>query len=135
MPTYRYEGLVAWQEAFRLSVDLGQLCKRFPSHERFDLVIQLRRAARTIPANIAEGANSQTISTNIRHLGIALGSVGEVDNHLKTAHAEGYLTSEACEHWRDRVWKVRGLVLGLQRSLYRARDRETKGSKDEKAAG
>lgn len=134
MPTYRYEGLVAWQEAFRLSIDLGQLCKRFPSHEKFDLVVQLRRAARSIPANIAEGANSQTISTNIRYLGIALASFGEVDNHLKTAHAEGYFTSETCEHWRERVWRVRGLVLRLQQSLEQARTREER-RKDDRAAG
>ena len=78
MPTYRYEGLIAWQEAFRLSMDLGQPCKRFPSHERLDLMTQLRRAARTVPSNIAEGANSQTISTN-RTLALR-SAIGEVDN-------------------------------------------------------
>lgn len=129
MPTHRYEALLAWQESFRLSIDISHLCNRFPSHERFDLAIQLRRAARAIPANIAEGANSQTTSTFIRHLGIALGSVGEVDNHLKTAHGEGYMTPETCEQWRDRLWKVRGLVLALRKSLERARKRDEQRSR------
>jgi len=102
-----------------MAVDLSRLCRGFPSDERYQLASQLRRAARLVPANIAEGVGSQSPATFLRHLGIALGSLAETDNHLLCARDEGYLTPEACEEWRTRLWRLKGLVLMLTKSLRR----------------
>jgi four helix bundle protein len=121
---HRHESLDAWREAHALAMDLSRIASTFPPHERFELAAQLRRAARSIPANLAEGAGSASSATFLRHVGIALGSAAEVDNHLVCARDEGYISAETCAALRERLWKVRGLVLMLGRSLRRARDRD-----------
>lgn len=121
MPHYRHQDLRAWQDAHKLALDVSQISRRLPLHERYDLADQLRRAARSIAANLAEGAGSQSSSTFLRHIAVALGSIAELDNHLICARDEGYMTPEACTEWRGRLWKVRGLVLFLAKSLRRAR--------------
>jgi len=117
---HRYQDLRAWQDAHRLALDISQFCRGLPPEEDHHLADQLRRAARSVPANLAEGAGSQSTATFQRHAAIALGSIAELDNHLICARDEGYLTGERCAEWRDRVWKLRGLVLFLARSLRKA---------------
>ncbi len=119
MPTARFERLDAWREAHRLSLDVSRLCRGLPSHERYELASQLRRAARSVPANLAEGVGAPSPAVFLRHIGIALGSLAEVDNHLICARDEGYLTPDACLGWRTRLWRVKGLVLMLGKSLRR----------------
>ncbi len=119
MPTARFERLDAWRQSHQLAVELSRVCRRFPPDERFELAAQLRRAARSIPANIAEGVGSQTPATFLRHLGIALGSMAEVENHLIVARDEGYLTPDTYEELRTRAWRAKGLIVMLARSLRR----------------
>ena len=119
----RFEDLRAWRDMFALAMDISRLCRRFPPYERYDLTFQLRRSARSVHANLAEGVGSQTASTFLRHIGIALGSLAETENHLLVARAEGYITPEACERLRERAQAVRGLMTRLGWSLRRATGR------------
>jgi len=119
----RFEDLRVWRDASALALDLSRLARQFPADERYELATQLRRAARSIPANIAEGAGSQSAGTFLRHIGIALGSTAEVENHLICARDEGYITPEVCHQLRERAANIRGLLVLLARSLARARAR------------
>jgi four helix bundle protein len=101
-------------------MDISRLCRGFPSYERYELAKQLRRAARSVPANLAEGVGSQTPLTFLRHIGIALGSLAETENHLLVAREEGYVTPDVCESLRLRAFGVLGLMLPLKRSLQKA---------------
>jgi four helix bundle protein len=124
MSRSRFEDLRVWRDASAFALDLSRLARQFPADERFELAAQLRRAARSIPANIAEGAGSQTPATFLRHIGIALGSTAEVENHLICARDEGYITAEVCHQLRERAGNIRGLLVLLARSLARAKIRK-----------
>src|SRR6187397_1209555 len=101
MARSRFEDLRAWRDSFALSMDISRLCRGFPAHERFDLTFQLRRSARSVPANLAEGVGTQTPATFLRHAGIALGSLAETENHVLVAYAEGYITQDCCHGLRQ----------------------------------
>src|SRR5262245_2653336 len=112
-----YENLRVWQRAHSLALDVDIACLSLPSSERFELSSQLRRAARSVPANIVEGKGGGGPRIYIRHLFIALGSVCELDYHLLFACDRSYLKREIGQDLRDRAWAVHGLLLRLIRSM------------------
>ena len=117
MPQRPYENLRVWHLAHSLALDVDVACLSLPSWERFELSSQLRRASRSVPANIVEGKGGAGPKVYIRHLFIALGSVCEVDYHLLFARDRGYLSRELCEELRERAWSIHGLLLRLIRSM------------------
>ena len=93
MPSYTT--LRAWQAAHRLALEIAQVTRRFPRQERFELTAQLRRAALSAPANLAEGQGRFGPREALRHVRIAAGSLAEVDYLLLFAKDCGYLDAEA----------------------------------------
>lgn len=112
-----YESLHVWRQAHRLALDVDLACLNLPFTERFELSSQLRRAARSVPANLVEGQGAGGPRIFSRHVQVALGSVCELDYHLLFARDRGYLAADLCERLRDQAWAVRGLLLRLARSL------------------
>ena len=112
-----YEELDVWQRAHRLNLDIASLTRGFPRHERFELVSQLRRAARSVPSNLVEGHDQFGPRTFLRHVRIALGSLAEVDYLLLNARDEAYLELERWEELSDRVWQLRGKMIRLAKNL------------------
>lgn len=80
-----HHGLRVWQDAMRLVTDLYQATASFPDHERFGLVSQIRKAAISVPSNIAEGAARGSAKEFVRFLLIARGSLAELDTQLRIA--------------------------------------------------
>jgi len=117
MPPRPYENLRVWHLAHSLALDVDVACLGLPSSERFELSSQLRRASRSVPANIVEGKGGGGPKVYIRHLFIALGSVCEVDYHLLFARDRGYLNKDVCEGLRERAWAVHGLLIRLIKSM------------------
>ncbi|MBU6188918.1 MAG: four helix bundle protein [Betaproteobacteria bacterium] len=82
MSVSSYQDLVVWQKA----MDLAEMCYRltmpFPAEERYGMTSQIRRAATSIPANIAEGWGRGTTAEYIHFLRIAQGSIKELETHL-----------------------------------------------------
>ena len=91
MAIQTYLDLEVWQKARWLVRDIYRATARFPADERFGLTSQLRRAAVSVPSNIAEGNGSGYRATYIRHLGAAHGSLMEVETQLIIANDLGYL--------------------------------------------
>ena len=90
-----HERLDLWQEAMTL-VEIVYACSsHFPKTERFGLTAQVRRAAVSVPSNIAEGAARRSTSEYRRFLSIARGSLSELDTQLQIARRLGYMDSEA----------------------------------------
>jgi len=81
-PAQSFEDLVVWQKAHRFVLCTYHLTDRFPRHEMFGLTAQLRRAAVSIPANIAEGFRKRGKAEKARFLNIAQGSVEECRYYL-----------------------------------------------------
>ena len=82
MSVQHYRELIVWQKAMSLAKLCYQVTKRFPREELFGLTSQIRRAASSIPANIAEGHSRAHTKEYLNHLSIAKGSLAEVETHL-----------------------------------------------------
>jgi len=104
-----HERLEAWQRAHQLVVAVYRLTGTWPDHERFGLVSQARRAAVSIPTNIAEGAAKRGPREFRRFLDTALGSLGELTYLMRLAHDLGYIDADdysALERLRSFVGKL-----------------------------
>ena len=88
-----FRDLDVWQRAMDLSVECYRLTSVFPKHELYGLTSQTRRAATSIPSNIAEGHARQT-AVYRNHVSIALGSQAELDTVLELAIRLGYVSVE-----------------------------------------
>jgi four helix bundle protein len=116
----RYEDLLVWRLSYALSQRVKALTAKFPSHERFELTSQLRRAVLSVPANLVEGSGLKGPTGFARHVRIALGSLREVEYLLLEAHSDGYITQTEHEELRSDTRHVRILMFRLLRSLERA---------------
>src|SRR5688572_20634120 len=89
-----FEELKVWQQCreFRKSITL--LTKKFPPEEKFKLVDQIVRSARSVTANIAEGHGRYHFQENIQFCRQARGSLSETMDHLITENDEGYINNE-----------------------------------------
>jgi four helix bundle protein len=92
-----YRDLVVWQKAIALIVRLYALTKPFPVDERFGLTQQMRRAAVSIAANIAEGHARLSTPSFMHFISIAMGSLAELETHTIVARQLGYLEAEAAD--------------------------------------
>ncbi|OFZ91702.1 MAG: hypothetical protein A3F74_20935 [Betaproteobacteria bacterium RIFCSPLOWO2_12_FULL_62_58] len=92
-PTHR--DLAAWREAMRLVKIIYRETANFPKEEVFGLTAQIRRSAISIPSNIAEGAARNTSGELMQFLGIACGSLAELETQLELSVELGYLNPEA----------------------------------------
>ena len=88
--------------------------RSFPKEEIFGLTAQMRRAAISVPANIAEGAARSGTRELARFVSIAVASLSELDTHIEIARRLGYLAEDRLAQQAD---AVAGLLMGLERSL------------------
>ena len=115
-----FKDLVVWQKAFELSLAIYAATRAFPADERFGMTAELRKTARSIPYNIAEGHKRPTTADYLRFLGIAAGSGGELETQLLLAERLAYLTSDQARELLDRYREVERMLAGLVRSLDRS---------------
>lgn len=114
-----FRDLDAWQAAMDLVLSTYELCRRFPVDEKYELVRQMRRAAVSVPSNIAEGhANGPGLRYR-NHIRIALGSLGELGTQLEVALRLRYVDRHAVATIQAELIRTRQLVHGLRRSLNR----------------
>ena len=114
-----FRDLEAWQAGMDLVITTYELCRRFPKDEQFDLVRQMRRAAVSIPSNIAEGHGNGLSRRYRHHVAIALGSLGELSTQLEIAVRLKYVTEETTQTIGLQLARTRQLLHGLRRSLNR----------------
>ena len=117
MGSKSYRDLVAWQMAIELTDQIYACSRRWPKDETFGLTSQVRRAAVSVAANIAEGQGRNGDREFINHLGIAHGSLCEVETLLVIARRQGYVSADDESSILALTARVAGLVHGLMRSL------------------
>ena len=93
-----YTNLEVWQESRKLVNTTYALTKSFPKEEQFGLTNQMRRAAVSIPSNIAEGCGRQTAKDTINFLHISRGSLYELETQCFVALDQQYMTKEQFEN-------------------------------------
>ena len=112
-----HRDLIVWQKSMDLTVSIYQVTEGFPKEETYGLTSQIRRAAASIPANIAEGQGRRLGGEFQQFLAHARGSLLELDTHLELALRLDYLNSERYAVLNQRIVEVGKMLNGLLRSL------------------
>jgi four helix bundle protein len=112
-----FRELEVWQKAVKLAVEVYRVSKQFPRDERFGLTNQIRRASTSIPANIAEGSERDGTKEFLQFLGIASGSLAEVETFLLLAMELQMLPQPDYQALSMKAGEVGRLLNGLKRSL------------------
>jgi four helix bundle protein len=112
-----HRDLSVWQLGMDIAERIYQLTRVFPDDERFGLISQLRRAAVSVPANIAEGNARSSTREYLHHLSVAVGSLAEVETFLDLALRLGYGQPKSIHELTDTLGEERRMLRGLQRSV------------------
>jgi len=115
----RYRDLEVWKRSHALVLRVYQLTKNFPEEERFGLTSQLRRAAVSVPANIAEGSKRRTNQDFARFLNISEGSLSETDYLLLCSHDLGYLSNATLDPIAEEIDQISRMLYTLRRKVER----------------
>ena len=114
-----YRDLEVWQKAMRLAEICYRSTEEFPKREIYGLASQLRRAAVSIPSNIAEGNSRSTRQAYLNHLSIALGSQSEVETQVELASRLSLMKEEASQEILMLAGQVGRMLHALIASLER----------------
>jgi len=113
--TYKraHKKLDVWKEGVALATHIYQVTEKFPKSEIYGLTSQMRRAAVSVPSNIAEGAARFSSKEFAQFLNIAGGSLSELDTQLEIAFNLNFITVEQREQIDQRIESVTGKLGGL----------------------
>jgi four helix bundle protein len=117
VPVTSYRELIVWQKAMDLVEAIYKVTRTFPNDEMYGLTSQLRRAAVSVPSNIAEGQGRASTREFLYHLSVAHGSVCEVETHVLIAERLTYLDEQAVHRLMNLASEVGRLINGLTNSL------------------
>jgi len=115
-----YSDLLVWQKAITLVKKTYQITGDFPRDERFGLTSQMRRAAVSIPSNIAEGQARKTTAEFVQFLSQAEGSAAELDTQFVLAVELGYCGRVDIASTVELISEVKKMLNGLRRALLKA---------------
>lgn len=110
-----FTDLIVWQEAHKLVIMIYRITRQFPKEETYSLVDQLRRAASSITANIAEGFGRQGYKEKLQFYYLAHGSLLEVKNFILLAKDIGYITKDEFETLMNQITITHKLLQGFIR--------------------
>lgn len=109
-----FRDLTAWQKAMELVTEIYKITRGFPREELYALTSQLRRAAVSVPSNIAEGYGRNSKNELHHFLGQAQGSLAEVETQIEIACNLGYLASEKRVDLQSKVDETARVLTGLR---------------------
>lgn len=120
-----YKDLIAWQKGMELVVTIYDATEGFPSHELYGLVSQLRRAAVSVPSNIAEGKAHYSNRDFVRFLRHSRGSLAEIETQVLIAQQRQYLSAATITKLIQQLDELGRILSGLINSL-----KEREGTQD-----
>ena len=113
----KYSELVVWQKAMDLVTEIYKITATFPGEERFGLSSQARRAAVSIPSNIAEGHGRKSTGAYINHLSIAYGSLMELETQIQIALRLHFVGTDETSTVLAQTNEIGKMLSGLKKSL------------------
>jgi four helix bundle protein len=113
-----FRELVVWQKGMDLSEKVHRATRSFPSEDLFTLGTQLRRAANSVPANVAEGFSRRSRGAYRAHISIALGSNAEVQTQLELARRLSLIEQALTRELQSLAEDIGRLLFGLWRALF-----------------
>ena len=105
-----YRQLNVWKNSHVIALAVYRLTKTFPKEELFGLTSQIRRAASSVPANLAEGCGRDGDAELKRFANIALGSACELDYHVLLAADLGYIEASAATSLAEEIMQLRRML-------------------------
>ena len=112
-----FHKLGIWQRSHQLTLDVYKASKTFPKDESFGMTSQIRRAASSIPTNIAEGCGRSSNKDYAHFLQIAIGSASEVEYELLLAHDLEYINDESFNKLTSETIAIRKMIIKYQSEL------------------
>ncbi len=113
-----FRRLIAWQKGHGLALAVYKATASFPSAEKFGLVSQMRRAAVSVPANIAEGFTRQHTAEFRQALNVARGSLAELEYYLELSRDLDYVDANSYTNLSDRLDEAARVLSGLFKSQH-----------------
>ena len=107
----------AWKKSKDLTKHVYDLVKEFPDEEKYHLVSQIKRAAISVPSNLAEGNSRDTKKEKLRYVSIAYGSLMELYNHLLISEELEFLNVDEMMLLKPKIFELSKIINGLRRSL------------------
>ncbi|HET7394354.1 MAG TPA: four helix bundle protein [Candidatus Binatia bacterium] len=112
-----HKKLEAWKQSMDLVTEIYKTTKEFPTQELYGITNQVRRAAVSVPSNIAEGAARQTKKEFRNFLHVAQGSLSELDTQIEIASRLGYIDSNYRKSLAEKMEPIDKMITGLIRHL------------------
>lgn len=112
-----HRDLDVWQHSIKLVTQIYEISKRFPKQEMYGITNQMRRAAISIPSNIAEGAARNSKREFNHFLSIANGSLAELETQLIICKNLQFITNDELIEFESELSNIRRMILGLKRYL------------------
>jgi four helix bundle protein len=112
-----FRRLAVWEKAHMLALSVHRLTAKIPRHGNSGFVSQIRRAALSIPANIAEGSGRASNRDFANFIQISIASSSELEYHLEFAAGAELVATEECAARQAEVVEVRRMLIGLQKKL------------------
>jgi four helix bundle protein len=112
-----YRDLIVWQKSIELAKQLYRLTASFPDEEKFGMISQIRRAAVSVPSNIAEGQARNTTGEFIQFISHAEGSAAELDTQLLLSVEFGFLEETQAAATFTLIEEIRRMLNSLRRRL------------------
>ena len=112
-----HRDLKVWQISLDLTETLYRITAEWPKHEQFGLVSQVRRAAVSVPANLAEGAGRRTPAEFMHFAGVARGSLAELETLLTVARRLSYVEEAVYRSLLEDLFELGRMTTGLLRTL------------------
>jgi len=122
-PIRRYQDLRVWQASMELVVEIYRASESFPKRETYGLTAQCRRAAVSLPSNVAEGHGRKHLGDYLHQLSVANGSLMELETQILIAGRLGYLPADERDILLRRTSDVGRMLAGLIAALKRRRVR------------
>ncbi len=116
-----YRDLVVWQKSIALAKVVYQVTAKFPGEEKFGLIAQMRRAAVSIPSNVAEGQARNTTGEFVQFISHAEGSAAELDTQLHLSVELGFVSADQAAPIFASIDEIRRMLNSLRRRLSGAR--------------
>jgi four helix bundle protein len=112
-----HKNLQVWQKSISFVTEIYNVTKAFPKEELYCIVSQIRRAAVSIPANIAEGCAKKNTKEYIQFLYVSLGSAAELETHMIISSNLGYVAVNEVEKYQMELEEIIRMLSGLIKSL------------------
>lgn len=114
---FDFRKLKIWQKGYALTLQVYQLTRNFPREELFGLSSQMRRAANSVPHNIAEGCGRESRPDLLRFITIAMGSASELESEALVAQGLGFLSESQADELLENIQRLRRMLTAYHQKV------------------